>query len=694
MMRLPVYHSLLVEASLQRADTRVELSSLLNQLDSLNELPLQLLDHLSAWKELSGEQRSSMLAFFESSRLLCRVNQRPDVRLITSRVRSKPHLTADVDRVTAGAAYHALYLLPLNHIALIAHLQSTVCSLRLEYVNLENRSGRDSLVVHRMDDALCAVVFSVESFAEGVEQSQRFSGLCSKLGDPFSCVLRVASSDFGMLKFGAACADAAIESGSFGTRHQCWVAVAPAASSLAASGVRWTLFGDSTQRSQPQRQQQLLSSLSLSRALACNHHEHVIPGQSIMQMFQPRSSVFVSHAWGDGTGEFIQRLKAHVEQQTLASVWVDTDGLNQQQETLIPAFRDALCQARVVLIVLTPSYLTRPNCVRELRWALDFERAGHLRVVLLSMHPAVTFDGRLQLVQDGPLQGLVFSSKEKKVKRVCPEALALVKRLNDVHMNTLPWHELQACRSDEKKGDWEEQRRYVQGGTDKTVSLAGAGEGLVEQTVDVAKAWLVCAAPRAVSECAAMDDTDVLLATDVTDDDDVCSVLDVTRYPEEAAATLKRETETARQQKEEAKKKAEEERLKAEAEAKKKAEEERLKAEAEAKKKAEEERLKAEAEGKKKAEEERLKAEAEAKKKAEEERLKAEAEAKKKAEEEAEQRRVAAAAASARAFRRRCVQALSAVGMCVLLLLLHRAGRLPLRLQRLLAALLPWLRRR
>jgi hypothetical protein len=30
----------------------------------------------------------------------------------------------------------------------------------------------------------------------------------------------------------------------------------------------------------------------------------------------------------------------------------------------------------------------------------------------------------------------------------------------------------------------------------------------------------------------------------------------------------------------------------------------------------------------------------------------------------------------------------------LLLLLLHRAGRLPLRLQRLLAALLPWLRRR
>jgi hypothetical protein len=550
MMRIPVYQNLLVEASLQHAGTRVELGSLLNRLDSLDELSLQLLDHLSAWKDLSGEQRSSMLAFFESSRLLCRVNQRPDVRLITSRVRSKPHLTDDVDRVTAGSAYHALYLLPLNHIALIAHLQSTVCSHRLEYVNLENRSGRDSLIVNRMDDPSCACVFSVESFVAGVEHNQRFSSLCGKLGDTFSCVLRVAASDFGMFKFAATCADAAIESGSFGTRHQCWVTLTQASSSTAASSVpRWTLFRDVTQRSQPPRQQQLLCSLSLSRALACNHHEHVIPGQSIMRMFQPRSSVFVSHAWGDGTGEFIQRLKTHLEQQTLASVWVDTDGLNQQQELLIPAFRDALRQARVVVVVLTPSYLTRPNCLRELRWALDFEKAGYLRVVLLSMHPAVTFDGRLQLVQDGPLQGMVFSSKEKKVKRICPEAIALVERLNDVHMNMLPWHELQAWRSDGAKSDWEELRQYTHNGTGRTVCLAGGPDGLVEQTLDVVKEWLVCVAPRPVSECAAMDDTRALTASDVTKADDVVKVLDLARYPEEAAATLKSEKEADMQRK-------------------------------------------------------------------------------------------------------------------------------------------------
>jgi hypothetical protein len=83
------------------------------------------------------------------------------------------------------------------------------------------------------------------------------------------------------------------------------------------------------------------------------------------------------------------------------------------------------------------------------------------------------------------------------------------------------------------------------------------------------------------------------------------------------------------------------------------------------------------------------------------ERLKAQAEAMlelkvyfESAEHEAEQGRVAAAAAAVRAFRRRCLQTASAACMFVLLLLLHRAGRLPLRMQRLLAALLLWLRRR
>jgi hypothetical protein len=120
--------------------------------------------------------------------------------------------------------------------------------------------------------------------------------------------------------------------------------------------------------------------------------------------------------------------------------------------------------------------------------------------------------------------------------------MALVKRLNDVDMNMLPWHELQAWRSDGAKSDWEEHRQYTQRGTDKTLCLAGGPDGLVEQTVIVVKKWLVWAEPRPVVDCCKMDDTQALTASDITDTNLVCSALDLTIYPEEAAATLKKET--------------------------------------------------------------------------------------------------------------------------------------------------------
>ena len=106
----------------------------------------------------------------------------------------------------------------------------------------------------------------------------------------------------------------------------------------------------------------------------------------------------------------------------------------------------------------------------------------------------------------------------------------------------------------------------MQGGTDKTVCLAGRADGLVEQTVGVVKDWLVCAAPRPVSECAQMDDTRALTAADVTSADDVCGVLDLTRYPEAAAATLNSEMEVVTLLEEETTKKVEEDRLKAQSE--------------------------------------------------------------------------------------------------------------------------------
>lgn len=548
---------MLMPESLASAAARVELEKMLRNLQATDELTLDLLNHLHAWHSLCPGQRNSMMKFFECSRLLCSVNERHDVRLITSRLRAKPHLTEAVEKATESS-YHALYLLPLNHIAIISHVLSTVFSLKHVHSDLQNVSGRDSLIVHRVKDPSCACVFIVENFASGLVQNHLFSSLSDQLGESFSCVLWVASSDFGMFKFAAECADVAMDSGSFGTRYQCWVTVTHAALS---SPVKWVQFNDSSPLAPEDVRfglHKMLCRRALSRALQCNHHKFVIKDQKIIDMFQPRSSIFVSHAWGDGTGEFAKRLKKHLEHQTLASVWLDKDGLNKKQELLIPKFREALCQARVVFVLLTPSYLTRPNCLRELRWALDFEEKGRMRVVLLSLHSAVTFGERQQLLKDGPLHGLVFSSKEEKVMRLCPEAIALVKRLNDWHQNLLPWHELQAWRSDSEKCDWEEHRRFVQGGVwcgaDMTVRLTGGPEGLIEQTVtNVVKDWLTFAVPQDVNECAPMDDTDALSSTDVESADDVCAVLNLEIYPEAAAASLKSKMQAVMLQEQQAK---------------------------------------------------------------------------------------------------------------------------------------------
>lgn len=46
--------------------------------------------------------------------------------------------------------------------------------------------------------------------------------------------------------------------------------------------------------------------------------------------------------------------------------------LIQSIDDVVQRFRAALCAANVIIICLTPVYLTRPNCLRELRWSLDF----------------------------------------------------------------------------------------------------------------------------------------------------------------------------------------------------------------------------------------------------------------------------------------------------------------------------------
>ena len=112
-------------------------------------------------------------------------------------------------------------------------------------------------------------------------------------------------------------------------------------------------------------------------------------------------------------------------------------------DDVVRRFREALCAASVIIVCLTPTYLTRPNCLRELRWALDFAASGKKRVVLLPLHPAVTYGGVLKMIQPDNKRGLVFSSKDKSVKKLTAAALELLSHVKFKSQMTMPpCHEL------------------------------------------------------------------------------------------------------------------------------------------------------------------------------------------------------------------------------------------------------------
>ena len=116
----------------------------------------------------------------------------------------------------------------------------------------------------------------------------------------------------------------------------------------------------------------------------------------------------------------------------------------QTVDDVVRRFKEALCAASVIIVCLTPTYITRPNCLRELRWSLDFAVSAKKRVILLPLHPALTYDGVLKMMQPGTLHGLVFSSKDKSPMRISAAALELLSHVKfKSQMTKLLCHELQ-----------------------------------------------------------------------------------------------------------------------------------------------------------------------------------------------------------------------------------------------------------
>jgi hypothetical protein len=261
MLRTAEYrHFLVDDARMQRRELAKEC---LRRLELRNEIDLRLLDLMTAWQPLNSAQRDDMLVFFEGSMLLCRIANQPDVLLVSARTPSVAALHSDVAAVVSCASNVGLYLLPMSHIGIIPQIISRALAKKLTGAQLLMRCGGNTLLVHRQHLAgpCCSVhLFNYDDILESNVPDA--AALAAQISDMFSCVLCIASNDFGLFKFMVKCADDTMEGCSFGARFESWgLRLCPSK--------RWVQFGHTGSDAEA------FEVSSMTGALCKNMHEMV-----------------------------------------------------------------------------------------------------------------------------------------------------------------------------------------------------------------------------------------------------------------------------------------------------------------------------------------------------------------------------------------------------------------------------------
>jgi hypothetical protein len=190
------------------------------------------------------------------------------------------------------------------------------------------------------------------------------------------------------------------------------------------------------------------------KRLSLENDRHV----ALNDLFPRTCSIFLSHVYeGDGTSHFTDMLKDFLERRFICSVWYDKSTFGEHNE-FHEQMKRGLYEASSVIICLTPLYLTRPNCLRELRWALDLRDAytkgpqsRNLKICILPLHPALTFAGRQAIKEHRCVMLPMYQdtstprSEDRVIVHVLSdEALTLLNRLeamgcfNDF-IDAMPW---------------------------------------------------------------------------------------------------------------------------------------------------------------------------------------------------------------------------------------------------------------
>jgi GTPase SAR1 family protein len=450
------------------------MSDSLQQLQHAAVLDHRLLPRFKAWAAASPQARQSIMQFFKESFMISDFSfayaVHVDRSLVTARLCDSSNtdrqreVAAQAAAIEAASEYYAVYTLPSAHIGLIARMQATVALL--QRCHLEVSCGKDYICLTRSGRMKCCV--SVRRLEEVFK---------SKLGslkewmplDQYSHAFSICSNDDGMFAFAARCVDEMMQSCAFGSIYQSWLPCRPV--QCAQDGAAWRpKYADWV------RLETAGAPMRLFEMLSSNASDVVIQSRDLrLKDVLPRKSpIFMSHTYsGDGTGEFCQRMKDSLQEKMICTVWFDKTEMNWTS-AFVEEMQNGMRSACFFVICLTPLYLTRPHCLRELRWALDMCTAAgsNKKMLVMPLHPAVSFKGCQRILEaekagrlahvflrcDDRIKDRPSQMDELKGHRLSKEAILLLNRLTDQYAASIrpDWLKLQPWLSDELGADWEE----------------------------------------------------------------------------------------------------------------------------------------------------------------------------------------------------------------------------------------------
>jgi hypothetical protein len=265
---------------------------------------------------------------------------------------------------------------------------------------------------------------------------------------------------------------------------------------------------------------------SLSEVLSANASDVVVPSLNLRlrDVLPRRPRIFMSHTFsGDGTGECCQRIKSGLQERLLCTVWFDKAEMGWT-DAFIDEMKRGMANASAFVICLSPLYLTRPNCLRELMWAMDMCAADKTKkLCVLPMHPSVSFAGCRAIVElaaagcaaqvilpvDDRSKQAPTQLQQLKAHRLSDAAIQLLQRLigtENVGINA-EWLKLQPWTSDAEGENWEETSQPWAGPCEgKSVEMKQLLEGLC---VDVQAAVQAACAAYPLSAFAEVKDHDL-----------------------------------------------------------------------------------------------------------------------------------------------------------------------------------------